>query len=368
VIDYESRVRGCLLGGAIGDALGAPVEFMSAVQIEALVGDFGVRDFLPAQFGSVKARGLVTDDTQMTLFTVEGIIRAVTRERTKGLGFTAGVLHHAYLRWLDTQKLREPSGLRDGWLQAERWLYSRRAPGNTCLSALTASNGESFGDAAINDSKGCGGVMRSAPFGLVTTYEPSDRFAYEMAATAAGYTHGHSTGQHASGALALIVRNVVGGEPLHSAIPRAAAYLEEAIPRSHETTGAIRRAFALATEHRPSRELLETLGGGWVAEEALAIAVYCAMAYPDADQVLDALALAVTHSGDSDSTGAICGNILGALHGHGALPAALEVQLEGRGAILELADDMVIAMSRSSELFNGDECTSEAWWERYPGW
>ena len=357
-----------MLGGAIGDALGAPVEFMSAVQIESLVGGSGVRDFLAAQFGSIKSRGLITDDTQMTLFTVDGIIRAISRERTKGLGFTAGVLHHAYLRWLDTQQLPEPSGLRDGWLQSEQWLYSRRAPGNTCLSALNVSGSESFGDPAVNDSKGCGGVMRSAPFGLVTCYEPSDRFAYEMAATAAGYTHGHPTGQHASGALALIVRNVVGGEPLHSAIPRAASYLEETVPGSSETTRAIRSALALATGHRPSRESVETLGGGWVAEEALAIAVYCAVAYPDAGQVLDALALAVSHSGDSDSTGAICGNILGALHGQSALPAGLEVQLEGRGTILALADDLVISMDRSGELFEGGACTSEAWWERYPGW
>ena len=83
MIDYASRVRGCLLGGAIGDALGAPVEFMSAVQIESLVGGSGVRDFLAAQFGSIKSRGLITDDTQMTLFTVDGIIRAISRERTK---------------------------------------------------------------------------------------------------------------------------------------------------------------------------------------------------------------------------------------------------------------------------------------------
>ena len=105
-----------------------------------------------------------------------------------------------------------------------------------------------------------------------------------------------------------------------------------------------------------------------MAEEALAIAIYCAAAYPDAGQVLDALALAVSHSGDSDSTGAICGNILGTLHGQSALPAGLEVQLEGRGTILELAGDLVIAMDRSVQLFSGDDSTSEAWLERYPGW
>ena len=45
--------------------------------------------------------------------------------------FTVGVLHHAYDRWLDTQLQTGSDGERDGWLIAEPWLYSRRAPGNT---------------------------------------------------------------------------------------------------------------------------------------------------------------------------------------------------------------------------------------------
>ena len=118
VIDYASRVRGCLLGGAIGDALGAPVEFMSAVQIESLVGGSGSRRLPGCPVRLDQVPGLITDDTQMTLFTVDGIIRAINRERTKGLGFTAVCCITRTFGWLDTQQLPEPSGLRDGWLQA----------------------------------------------------------------------------------------------------------------------------------------------------------------------------------------------------------------------------------------------------------
>jgi ADP-ribosylglycohydrolase len=113
---------------------------------------------------------------------------------------------------------------------------------------------------------------------------------------------------------------------------------------------------------------VEQLGGGWVAEEALAIAVYAALAYPEPEQFLDALALSVTHSGDSDSTGAICGNILGALHGETALPPELVFTVEGRAVILELADDFALEFTRPTRL-HGDYGPHTAWgMDRYPGW
>lgn len=112
---------------------------------------------------------------------------------------------------------------------------------------------------------------------------------------------------------------------------------------------------------------MESLGGGWISEEALAIAVYAALQYPESENLPQALSLAVTHSGDSDSTGAICGNILGALHGEGALPSPLVVEVEGRGAILELADDFYYEFTRANEL-HGEYGPDTHWTTRYPGW
>ena len=82
---------------------------------------------------------------------------------------------------------------------------------------------------------------------------------------------------------------------------------------------------------------MESLGAGWVGEEALSIALYCALVAPD---VMSGLLLSVNHGGDSDSTGAITGNLLGALHGVGELPSSLLDQLEARDLIATVADDL----------------------------
>lgn len=364
---YRARVRGCLLGGAIGDALGGPVEFSSSAEILA-AHPGGVRTFVAG--GHDWPAGTVTDDTQLTLFTVEGLIRAGVRT-DRGLGFTVAVVQHAYDRWLDTQLLPGPSGERDGWLQSEPWLYARRAPGTTCLTALIeARNGQDripqFGAQAVNDSKGCGGVMRVAPFGLLPARSVSADWIFDAAAEAAGYTHGHPTGKLASGALAAIVHSLAQGTDLDAALDTAAALLADR-PGHEETSTALAAARQLAVEDKPGPATVERLGGGWIAEEALAIAVYGALVYPAADQFLDALALAVTHSGDSDSTGAICGNILGTLHGETALPPELVFAVEGRGAVLQLADDFALEFTRATQL-HGDHGPTTGWTQRYPGW
>ncbi|MEV6283592.1 ADP-ribosylglycohydrolase family protein [Kribbella sp. NPDC051770] len=356
---YRSRVRGCLLGGAIGDALGGPVEFWDRDSIDAAF-PLGVRSFIAG--GNNWPPGTVTDDTQMTLFAVEGLIRAGVRT-DRGLGLTVAVTQHAFDRWLDTQLLDKPSGERDGWLQAEQWLYVRRAPGNTCLTALTAARAKgTFGIQAVNESKGCGGVMRSAPFGLLP-YEGNGAWVFDAAAESAGYTHGHPTGKLASGALALLVYEIMQGAGLDAALDATLELLGEKA-QHEETTAALLKARELAAAGSTD---LEQLGGGWIAEEALAIGVYAALRHPEPGQFLDALALSVTHSGDSDSTGAICGNILGALHGETALPAELVFAVEGRGVILQLADDLVLEFTRRERL-HGEYGPETTWRNRYPGW
>ncbi|MFF4778281.1 ADP-ribosylglycohydrolase family protein [Microtetraspora fusca] len=349
---FGDRVRGCLLGGAIGDALGAPVEFDSIAAIRHVHGAAGVTDLVHDRRG---ARGLITDDTQMTLFTVEGLIRA--RSRDVG-GAEVAVIRNAYLRWLDTQDHRLPppaDGLvRTGRLREEAWLYSRRAPGNACLSGLRSELGPLAAPGMpgpVNPgSKGCGTVMRSAPFGLAAT---DARRAFRLAAECAQITHGHPTGYLAAGACAALVFFLVRDIPLERAVDSTLDLLGTH-PGHGETTAALRAAVALSAKGDPSPEAVESLGGAWIAEEALAIAVYCALV--GGEDVERALLLAVNHSGDSDSTGAICGNLLGARYGEAALPGRWLSRLEGRDSIARLADDFVTA-------FTGGDLPADA----YPG-
>jgi ADP-ribosylglycohydrolase len=359
---YRARVRGCLLGGALGDALGAPVEFLSTQRIREAYGPDGVTGMLAANGGPA----VVTDDTQMTLFTVEGLIRASVRW-DRGICHPPSVVYRAYLRWLDTQQRTAPPEHPDGWLATHSWLYARRAPGSACLSGLAAGRMGTPAQPQNPDSKGCGAVMRSAPFGLHPSAAPADVFA--LAVECATQTHGHPSGYLAAGAFAAIIRGLLDEQSLRAALDGALDLLANH-PGHDEVSTALRRAMTLA--ETPDQRLapgphdVERLGAGWVAEEALAIGVYCALVHPDPADLRRALLLAVNHSGDSDSTGAICGNLLGAWHGNTALPPDWLAVLEGRGTILELADDLAAEYTQSSQL-HGDYGPHTAWTVRYPG-
>ncbi|AKE94629.1 ADP-ribosylglycohydrolase family protein [Cronobacter sakazakii] len=336
----RARFRGCLLGGAVGDALGGPVEFLRLAEITARFGAQGVTDYEYA-WGGI---GKITDDTQMTLFTAEGLLRAWMRAAMRGIGpsFT-GVTAHAYLRWLLTQGERNRHNLLDktqmsGWLAGHNALFHARAPGNTCLSALREMR--AFGKPARNDSKGCGGVMRVAPVGLFYMRYPGGdllKAAFDTGCQLAALTHGHPTGYLTGGVLAALVLQLVQGESLDAALTRSLDLLKNA-PQHEETWRALEHARTLAAAPLTPREAIKTLGEGWVAEEALAIALFCALR---ARSFEEGVLMAVNHDGDSDSTGAIVGNLLGAMYGITALPETWLARLELNAVIQEMADDLL---------------------------
>lgn len=330
----EHLIFSCLLGGAIGDALGAEIEFWSLSRIRDHFPD-GLQD-LPPHAGMV---GAITDDTQMTLFTAEGLIRAAVRQEMRGICHPAGVIHHALLRWLDTQGVTPGLDIDDVGLIRDQRLRARRAPGNTCLSALGAAR--RFGDAVRNDSKGCGSIMRVAPIAFVAPERVRD-----LAMETSGLTHGHTTGQEAAAAWALILTDLTQGVDLEVAARRQ----ESAF--GAETTRALAAALTAARDARA--ETVESLGGGWIAEEALAIALYACLCARDFQHGLQ---IAVTHGGDSDSTGAIAGNALGLLFPEQVQSHPWASQVECRDIISDISRDLALAMSgKAAELA-----------ERYPG-
>ncbi|QTD46343.1 ADP-ribosylglycohydrolase family protein [Ottowia testudinis] len=334
------RIRACLLGGAVGDALGAPVEFMSRAEILKRFGPEGIQDYAPA-YGRL---GAITDDTQMTLFTAEGILQAWQRYCSKGICHTPSVMGYAYQRWLRTQGVAhalQQYGPKDGLIRRRR-LFARRAPGITCLEALQQM--QSSGDPARNDSKGCGGVMRVAPIGLLHAALISDREhlpgvaekTFQDAAEAAALTHGHPTGQWTAGCLAVMVLHLVWGATLDQAVEAALDQLQDH-PHTEETRQAIQKAVDLAQDRPSCPNTLAQLGEGWVAEEALAISLYCALGASD---FAGALRLAVNHDGDSDSTGSITGQLLGAKWGTSVIPAPWLKPLELRDVIEAMAQQL----------------------------
>lgn len=352
-VDHSARVHGCLLGGAVGDALGAPLEFMSQSEIAKRFGPEGVRTYTEAG-----GQGRITDDTQMTLFTAEGMIRARVRAISKGICHEASVIDHAYARWLTTQggeSQRWKEWDDDGWLVECQELHVRRAPGNTCLSAMSGDRAGTM-EEPVNGSKGCGGVMRIAPVGLFPSMTADDRFL--LGAEAAALTHGHPSGYLAAGFLATVVGALVDGADKFTAVAEAECSLN-AYPENGEVKRFVDSAVDRAESGLPALGEIEKFGAGWIAEEALGIALWTALA---TDDFTDGVAAAVSHAGDSDSTGAIAGNILGAANGIESLPAELVETLAEREIVERMADDVTELLGeRVPEVTDGI-------FERYPGW
>ena len=213
------RVKGSLVGGAIGDALGYTVEFDSYSEILRRFGDKGItrlytqQDYLRPEFQVDK--GVVSDDTQMTFFTAYGLLYA----GKKGLMPLDGI-RDAYIDWYCTQsgaKFRST----DNWLAHIPALNVRRAPGMTCMTALEYIY---HGQCASNNSKGCGGVMRVAPVGLwaATTGELDDEGVIQLAAQAARITHHHPLGYIPAGVAAhLVYKLVLDEHPVEGHVPLA---------------------------------------------------------------------------------------------------------------------------------------------------
>lgn len=282
---------------------------------------------------------------------------------------SSGVTAHAYLRWLQTQGERPACDIdfgtdETGWLFQQRQLHSRRAPGNTCLSALRAMS--SLGEPARNESKGCGGVMRVAPVGLFgwrLRQQESPQDAFRLGTELAALTHGHPTGSLTGGMLAVLILALTDGASLPEALAAAKAILR-AEAGHEETLRAIEMADRLAAAGLPHDEAIARLGQGWIAEEALAISVYCALV---ARNFRHGVILAVNHDGDSDSTGSIAGNLLGVMHGVKAIPAEWLEPLELREVIAELAEDLYAFKDWKIGEYSENEDLNQRIWRKYPG-
>ena len=320
-LSVDARVHGCLLGGAIGDAFGYKVEFKSLNSIRMSYGEAGIQE--PEE---TDGQFVVSDDTQMTLFTLEGLIR--------GLGGTDETILEeirlAYIDWLSTQSPPEIGWQSRGKICNDKRLWFLQAPGNTCLSA-TRAGAHGTPTKRINDSKGCGGVMRSAPLGMVTSW--SEREAFDMGCRIAAMTHGHASGYLSAGALSCLIRLLLDGMQLRDAVGRTLPLLGESI-EGEETIAALLKVLELETSEKDLAKCIAELGEGWVGEEALAIGVFAALR---ASSFEETLVIAANHDGDSDSTASIAGQIYGAWHGDSVLPKAWITKLD----ILEILENLV---------------------------
>lgn len=379
---YRDAIRGSLIGGAVGDALGYAIEFFSEDTIFSRYGKDGITVYdLDRKSGTA----IISDDTQMTLFTANGLLVGDTRGAMRGIqGYPRGYVARAYQDWLTTQEesfevIQNKRGTEHGYYAGTSWLldipelFERRAPGITCLNALhVARQNNAYVEDYIkeprNNSKGCGGVMRVAPVAL--NYHPKYGLTVEKldmeAAQIAAITHGHSLGYMPAAVMNHIISRIVypDGErkPLKEIVNEAkvaAAKLFLNDPHIDALCDLIALAVELSENEDSDLDNIHRLGEGWVAEEALAIAIYCVLRYQD--DFSKCMIASVNHKGDSDSTGAIAGNILGAWVGYKRIEEKWKTNLELKDTILEMADDLCYgcAMSEYSHYYD------PAWESKY---
>lgn len=363
---YLNKIKGSMFGGAIGDALGYTVEFMSDWKITERFGKDGITEYVP-----INGIAQISDDTQMSLFTANGILFGETMRAIKGISGEPHVfVPKAYQDWLITQenyfdadnppeRLEKEYGI--SWLLDVPELFNRRAPGGTCLNALEmrrsyyydndcCDEGLCAGEYTkypINDSKGCGGIMRTAPLGLYYKTESKEELKDldKIGAELSAVTHGHSLGYMPSAVLTHILNRIVcsteTGMTLEDIVVDARDTIAEMYSEDEhidELVNIINNAIELSKNEYEDSRNIQMLGEGWVAEETLAIAIYCSLRH--SDDFSKGIIAAVNHSGDSDSTGAVTGNILGALLGFDNIEQKWLDNLELYDVIDEISTDL----------------------------
>ena len=197
--------------------------------------------------------------------------------------------------------------------------------------------------------------MRVAPIGIFAAAHPTV-LDLENAGNLAGYaaeiTHKHPLSSYSSIALAMLINEIITDEEIdrdrfrYLIIDRVFKSLGERYPKDNDLANLfnlILKAMALADLKRDDSECIRELGQGWVAEETLAIAVFSVMRY--IDDFEKCVICSVNHSGDSDSTGAVAGNIIGAIIGYAAIPKRFKANLELHDLLVSVADDLAGASS-----------------------
>ncbi len=341
----KNKLKGTLYGGAAGDALGYPVEFLDESSIFKKYGERGITD-IPLTETKLGCAAIISDDTQMTLFTLDGMISAMEKHGAPDISEYIDCIYESYLSWLKTQSRNfAPFSKRESELLKYEELYASRAPGCTCLGALGSGARGSIA-APINQSKGCGGIMRAAPIGFLPFLRAgiSCSDVALLGAESAALTHGHRLGYIPSAFLAVLISVAMSTEDLRSAVRRALDITSDAFCTSEELVyfiSLINRATELSESDdiKDDLDAIHILGEGWVAEETAAISVYCALKY--SGDFEKALIASVNHSGDSDSTGAVTGNILGAYIGYDSIPEKFKSRLECSRIMNHLTDKLV---------------------------
>jgi len=329
----DSRIAGTLYGVAIGDALGAEIEFLTLDTIRYRFPPNG-----PLEPPGTPAK--VTDDTQLTLAVGEALTKATAPYTAENM---AEALKAEFIAWFN-----DPD--------------SNRAPDSACVNATeNLNNGMAWAEAGDVSSKSSGANMRVASVGLIDA--PQETRA-ALAQMQAALTHVHPTALAAADLTAFIIAELKAGTPTMMILRQAVTYARSQRDIYHqEWLGDIwQRAYMMRTSQEfiaygwgECLEILDKvdraqvyrnteadpadqIGAGWNADEALGAALYCLLVFPQ--DPVTAVRRAAFTSGDSDTIASITGAFAGAVHGVERWPQDWLIRLEHSERITQIANDL----------------------------
>lgn len=382
--DYAQRVRGCLLGGALADAAADPGTNSPAPALATNVPTPDPATGAPATSAPLH----FSSTTQMTLYTIDGLLEALEWARDGVASDELACLWLAYLRWLAAQGHPVPPSAPappPRWIDGQSAVRRHRNPDPVCLSAL--AGGEMGTEARpVNAlSRGAGALCRSAPFGLIPHVGPE--YIYRLSARAAALTHGHRAARQSAAAFSRLIHALVfdGASPRTAALSALRRLQSEPMPDPAVASG-LEHALELAAAEPqnprlPTSELLHGnqlppgLGADAGAARSLAVAVYAVLATcPGAENAagqltpqqfaqehyiaaiqLAAIQLDTAVDGASggrdgapdvlDPARSIAGNILGAYYGEACLPPDRRRAVAGIDVVTEMAAALIAVTS-----------------------
>lgn len=344
--------KGCLLGMAVGDAMGAPVDGKRYSDICEMYGPAGL-------LGYDSANGLaeITSYSQVALFTANGMLASTARGQTAAaplMKYITGALKE----WARVQHLPGSPDKRICWLSHIPQMRRRRCMDPRTLDALTRDVLGTPQNPA-NQGAGPGTLTAAIPVGLF--FHP-DRMGFPdiglLGAQTVALTHGDPLAFLSGAVLAYAVAGIVHDPqcPMEAQFLQAAEAVaaQFAMPASSRLQAMIHDAVALARNpHIPPVQAMERLECN-TAAQVLSGAVYAIVSSNgDFDT---AMITAVNHSGKSAAVGAVTGALLGASHGDEALPSFYLDCLDCDSVIRELAEDMHTAYPKGwqKRLFDDD--------------
>lgn len=330
----KDRYLGCVLGAAIGDGMGFAVEGLADFEKSNYFEDGMIKEpYIDEDTGM----NMISDDTQMMLFTMDGMMWAYIRCNSRGIGsYESSGVWQSYARWYYTQTgivlddyimhkhEHEPVALSSIGVKTileYDELYSNRNPSEQSLVMLESMQMGTM-EMPINDFKDPSCLTRVAPVGLFLRDNPADAFV--VAARLAAITHGNPTGYLAAGAYAYIIAEIANEKDMDEAVRNALLELKKYL-YIDEVNDALEYALHLSECDYPWNVATEMIGEGNTAEQVLALGTYCALKANDYEE---AVYQASNTKGLTSSTAFVAGSLAGAFYGDGNIPASWRSSVE----------------------------------------